>query len=316
MRIATYVGPAGDLRAGLVSRGVLVDAAEAARAAGLDAEDRVETKLSVRQMLRKGEGFCTRLADSAARIAAGGGGLQIDGIQFAAPVPDPDKIICVGLNYADHAVEFEADTPRRPVLFAKFATSLIGSGQSIRRPPVSAQIDWEGELAVVIGRECHAVSEADAMDFVAGCMPFNDVTARDLQMETSQWLAGKALDTFAPCGPALVSLDEIRDVQDITLTTRVNDQVVQHSSTRNMIFSVAEIISFVSRLMTLNPGDIIATGTPEGVGFRRNPPWFLISGDVVEVELEGIGCLVNPVTDAVLDGQRLALDGDVAGRTA
>jgi len=185
--------------------------------------------------------------------------------------------------------------PRTPILFPKFATSLIGPGEAICLPSVSRQIDWEGELAVVIGRSYKSVPVASAMEVVAGRMPFNDVSARDLQMETSQRMAGKALDTFAPCGPSIVSVDEVGDVQDLELCTRVNGEVVQRASTREMIFSAAEIISFVTELMTLNPGDIIATGTPEGVGFRRTPPRFLVAGDIVEVEVEGLGSLTNPV---------------------
>jgi acylpyruvate hydrolase len=163
---------------------------------------------------------------------------------------------------------------------------------------VSNQIDYEGELAVIIGTRCKEVSEQEALQYVAGYTIMNDVSARDLQMRTSQFIAGKALDTFAPMGPGMVLASVLPNPQSLTLSTRVNGQVVQHASTATMIFSVATIISFLSSLMTLEPGDIIATGTPSGVGFKRTPPLFLREGDVVEVEIEGIGQIRNPVVGA------------------
>jgi 2-keto-4-pentenoate hydratase/2-oxohepta-3-ene-1,7-dioic acid hydratase in catechol pathway len=194
-----------------------------------------------------------------------------------------------------HAQELELETPASPTLFAKFRTALVGPGAPILVPPITEQVDWEGELAVVIGRRCKDVSEEHALDCVAGCMAFNDVTARDLQMASSQWTAGKALDTFAPCGPLLVSLSELGDIQNLPIQTRVNGVTMQDGCTDAMIFPVAELISYISRLTTLVPGDIIATGTPEGVGFRREPPMFLSPGDTVEVEIGGIGSIENPV---------------------
>jgi 2-keto-4-pentenoate hydratase/2-oxohepta-3-ene-1,7-dioic acid hydratase in catechol pathway len=294
MRIATYADSAGNLRAGFLTGSVLVDAAETIRAAGLELRSADRDRISAKHVLRQAPELRERMAVAAAELGTDHG-IALGEVRLVAPVPDPEKIICVGLNYAEHTAEFRADLPRRPVLFSKFCTSLIGSGEAIRLPAISDQVDWEGELAVVIGRECRSVSESEAIDYVAGAMPFNDVTARDLQAETSQWLAGKALDTFAPCGPALVTLDEIGDLQDLELITRVNGEVVQRSSTSKMIFPVAAIVSFISELMTLRPGDIIATGTPEGVGFRRTPPRFLAPGDVVEVEVERAGRLVNHV---------------------
>jgi 2-keto-4-pentenoate hydratase/2-oxohepta-3-ene-1,7-dioic acid hydratase in catechol pathway len=220
----------------------------------------------------------------------------IDEARLGPPIPDPDKIICLGLNYRSHAEEAGFKVPTVPILFAKYRNALTGPTSSIMLPSVSQEIDYEGELAVVIGRRCKDVTAADALKVVAGYMAFNDVSARDVQMRASQWLSGKTLDTFAPCGPALV-VNEIADPQTLNLATRVNGQTLQQSNTRMMIFSVAESIAYISRLMTLQPGDIIATGTPEGVGFKRNPPIFLHHGDVVEVEIEGIGCLRNPVID-------------------
>jgi 2-keto-4-pentenoate hydratase/2-oxohepta-3-ene-1,7-dioic acid hydratase in catechol pathway len=159
---------------------------------------------------------------------------------------------------------------------------------------MSEEIDYEGELAVVIRKQCKNISAEEALEYVAGYMALNDVSARDLQFRTGQWLSGKTLDTFAPCGPSLV-INEISDPQNLDISTRVNGQILQQSNTCNMIFSVPETLSYISQLMTLEPGDIIATGTPEGVGFKRNPPVFLRDGDTVEVEIKGIGTLRNPV---------------------
>ncbi len=223
------------------------------------------------------------------------GVFQAASIDFGPPLPDPDKIICIGINYADHASEAGLARTEVPLFFAKFRNSLTGPASPILLPRVSSQIDYEGELAVIIGTRCKEVSEQEALQYVAGYTIMNDVSARDLQMQTSQFIAGKALDTFAPMGPGIVLASDIPDPQALQLTTRVNGQVVQHASTASMIFSVAAIIAFLSSLMTLEPGDIIATGTPAGVGFKRTPPLFLRDGDVTEVEIEGIGQIRNPV---------------------
>ena len=215
-------------------------------------------------------------------------------VLLGPPIPDPDKIICLGLNYRSHAEETGFKAPKVPILFAKFRNALIGPASPIILPSVSNEIDYEGELAVVIGKQCRNVTPENALEHVAGYMAFHDVSARDLQFRSGQWLSGKALDTFAPCGPALV-VNEINDPQTLNLSTRINGQILQHSNTKHMIFSVAYSISYISSLMTLEPGDIIATGTPEGVGFKRNPPIFLKHGDIVEVEIEKIGTLRNPV---------------------
>ena len=220
------------------------------------------------------------------------------GTIFGPPIADPDKILCIGLNYREHARESGLEVPSVPVVFAKFRNSLIGTGASIELPATSQQIDYEGELAVVIGRRCKNVEANDALSVVAGYSVFNDVTARDLQLQVSQWTIGKAIDTFAPMGPGLVPAHLIPDPQKLELVTRVNGQVVQQSSTADMIFSVTEIIAHLTRSMTLEPGDIIATGTPSGVGFKRDPALFLKPGDVVEVEISSIGLLSNPVVQS------------------
>jgi acylpyruvate hydrolase len=214
---------------------------------------------------------------------------------FGPPVPDPDKILCIGLNYREHARESGLEVPSVPVVFAKFRNSLVGPGAAIELPGVSQQVDYEGELAVVIGSRCKNIAATDALSVVAGYSAFNDVSARDLQLQVSQWTTGKAIDTFAPMGPGITPAHLVPDPQRLELITRVNGQVVQQTSTADMIFSVAEIIVYLSRSMTLEPGDIIATGTPSGVGFKREPALFLKPGDVVEVEICLIGLLSNPV---------------------
>jgi 2-keto-4-pentenoate hydratase/2-oxohepta-3-ene-1,7-dioic acid hydratase in catechol pathway len=226
---------------------------------------------------------------------AGNHVLSLETLELGPPVPNPDKILCLGVNYREHAAEARQEIPVVPMVFAKFRNCLTGPTSPILLPRVSKLIDYEGELAVIIGKRGKAVTEQEALGYVAGYSIMNDVTARDIQAQTSQWTAGKALDTFAPMGPGIVPASQIPDPQTLTLITRVNGQEVQHDRTANMIFSVASAIAFLSSLMTLEPGDIIATGTPSGVGFKRTPPLFLQDGVVVEVEIERIGKIRNPV---------------------
>ncbi len=221
--------------------------------------------------------------------------LQLADLEVGPPIPDPDKIICIGLNYADHAAESQQALPEYPVLFAKYRNSLVGPRDHIILPRANTQIDYEGELAVVIGRTCKEVTAEDALNYVAGYTIMNDVSARDLQFLTSQWLAGKAIDTFAPLGPGIVPASEIPNPQELKIQTRVNGQVLQDATTADMVFSVARLIEFISTVMTLVPGDIISTGTPPGVGFARKPPIFLQAGDSVEIEIERIGLITNEV---------------------
>jgi acylpyruvate hydrolase len=213
---------------------------------------------------------------------------------LCAPIPDAQKIICMGLNYRDHAAETGQEIPDAPMWFAKFANSLIGSGQPIVLPAAHGEyVDYEAELALVIGRTARNVAAEDALSYVVGAMPFNDVSARDLQLQNPLWTSGKAIDTFAPCGPALVTLDEIGDLAALELCTRINGEVLQQGTTANLIFGPAELIAWLSRTITLIPGDIIATGTPAGVGAAQGR--FLRDGDSVEVEIGGLGTLANPV---------------------
>jgi len=216
-------------------------------------------------------------------------------VRLWAPVPDPNKIICMGRNYRAHAEEGGGKVPEAPELFAKFANSLVGHDWPIELPAISQEVDYEAELAVIIGRRAKNVSAGDALEYVAGYTILHDVSARDYQLKTSQWLAGKGMDTFGPMGPWIVTSDEIPDPQQLQMKLEIGGQVLQDANTSSMVFSVAESIAFISRVMTLEPGDVISTGTPEGVGFVRKPPIYLKAGDVVNITIDGIGTLSNPV---------------------
>ena len=207
----------------------------------------------------------------------------------------PGKIVAIGLNYMDHVRESGATPPEKPLVFTKFTTSLIGDGEEIRIPrALTERVDWEIELAAIIGETARNVSEADALKVVSGYTIANDVSARDLQFADGQWVRAKSLDTFCPLGPRVVEID---DPQNLKLLTRVNGETVQDSSTSEMIFSVAELVSFCSHSFTLDPGDVIVTGTPWGCGEFMEPKRSLKHGDVVECEIEGIGVLRNPVVE-------------------
>ncbi len=232
---------------------------------------------------------------AATALAERGDGVDVATVRLGPPVSDPDKILCIGLNYRDHAAEAGMEVPAEPTVFAKFRNSLIGATEQVVVPAAVTQLDYEGELAVVVGKRASEVSERDALSVLAGAMVFNDLTARDLQLATSQWTMGKAIDTFAPCGPALVTLDEVGDLTSLRLTTTVNGQTVQDDSIGSMVFPVETLVARLSRVMTLEPGDIIATGTPAGVGFKRTPPLFLWPGDQVEVSVSGLGTLSNQI---------------------
>ncbi len=212
-----------------------------------------------------------------------------------APVPRPGKIICIGLNYRNHAIESGMEIPKSPIIFSKFVTSVTAPGGPIVIPEGSEKVDYEAELAVVIGRRAKNVSSADAMRYVFGYTNFNDVSARDFQFADGQWQRGKSCDTFAPFGEFVTTADEIPDPHDLRIRFRLNGETLQDSSTSELIFRIPELIEFLSRSITLEPGDIIATGTPPGVGFARKPPVFMKDGDVAEVEIEGLGVLSNPV---------------------
>ena len=211
----------------------------------------------------------------------------------------PGKIVAVGLNYRDHADESGVEAPSSPLLFAKYPSSVVGPGDAIVvDPEVTARADWEVELAVVIGRRMKDVSADEALDYVLGYTAANDVSARDLQFGDGQWTRGKSLDTFCPLGPVIVTPDELGPTDDLRLTTKVNGETMQDDSTNNMIFGVPEILAHCSRHFTLEPGDTILTGTPPGCGEFMDPPRFLSAGDIVEIAVQGIGTISNPVVDA------------------
>jgi 2-keto-4-pentenoate hydratase/2-oxohepta-3-ene-1,7-dioic acid hydratase in catechol pathway len=221
--------------------------------------------------------------------------LPASDVELLPPVPRPPKIVCAARNYGEHAAEAGVDILEFPNLFVRFATSLVAHGAPILVPKASPQADWEGELAVIIGRHGRHISKDDALDHVAGYSIFNDVSIRDWQFRVPQFVAGKNFDASGPFGPALVTKDEVPDPQALHLELRLNGEVMQSSTTAHMIFSVAALIEHVSSFATLEPGDVIATGTPSGVGFVRKPPRFLEPGDTVQVEIEQVGLLENPV---------------------
>lgn len=219
----------------------------------------------------------------------------LDRVRLKAPVPQPKKIIAVGLNYAEHAGEQGGKPPEWPMFFGFFANTVIGPGENIEIPPNSEKVDWEAELAVVIGRGGKNIPEEKAMDHVAGYTAFNDVSARDMQFSDRQFFRGKGCDTFAPMGPWIVTSDEIPDPHSLPISSRVNGALMQSSNTSDLIFRIPFLISYLSQSMTWEPGDILSTGTPGGVGVFRNPPIFLKPGDSVSVTLGKIGTLTNPV---------------------
>lgn len=217
--------------------------------------------------------------------------------KIKAPITKPEKIICIGLNYGDHARETKAEIPSEPVCFGKYANTIIGPGDSIRLPAVSQRVDYEAELVVVIGKSAYQVDAADALDYVAGYMIGNDVSARDWQKGRpgGQWMLGKSPDTFAPIGPYLVTSEEVGDPHQLSISLTLNGETMQQSSTTELIFGIDKIIAHLTQIMTLQPGDLIFTGTPSGVGDARKPPVYLKNGDTVEVTIEKLGSLQNPV---------------------
>jgi len=218
-------------------------------------------------------------------------------VRRRAPVADPGKIICLGLNYRDHAAESGMAVPAEPVLFCKYPSAVAGPEDPIVLPPDSDQVDYEAELVFVIGRTARAVPAAEAMSCVAGYTCGHDVSARDYQLRRGggQWMVGKTWDTFAPMGPVLVTADEPLDPHNLPIRCVLNGETMQNSNTSQFVFSIPEIVAYLSRIMTLEPGDVVFTGTPPGVGFARKPPVFLKPGDVAEIQIDGIGVLRNPV---------------------
>ena len=252
-------------------------------------------------------------ANATGRIARDGRPLA--GLDLLAPVPRPGKVVAIGRNYREHVAEEKAEPPPAPLVFAKFPTAVIGDGADIRwDPALTQQVDWEAELGVVIGVTARNVSVDEALGHVLGYTCLNDVSARDIQFGDGQWVRGKSLDTFCPIGPAIVTADEIGDPQRLAISCTVDGEVVQSSNTEMMFFGVAEIISYCSRSFTLEPGDVIATGTPGGVGVFRDPPRFLADGATVVIEIEGIGRLTNRARHVAAPVR--AAPAEAAGRPA
>jgi acylpyruvate hydrolase len=250
---------------------------------------------SIRSLLLAAEGDLASVNDIALNATADSY-LEMEKVQLGPVIPDPDKIICIGLNYKDHAEETKLALPETPTVFAKFPNTLIGSGEAILLPKNSTRVDYEAELAFIIGKRARHVGVEQALQYVAGYSVFNDVSARDYQLRVTQWTLGKSFDTFAPIGPSLVTRDEVGDPHNLGIRLWIGDELLQNSNTSNLIFGVPELLSYLSSVMTLEPGDIVATGTPAGVGFTRNPPRYLHDGETVRVEIDGVGVLENPVS--------------------
>jgi 2-keto-4-pentenoate hydratase/2-oxohepta-3-ene-1,7-dioic acid hydratase in catechol pathway len=293
MQLCSYRAPDGE-RVGLVRDGRVTAAAE------------IGGPQTTGDLLRGGLPALAALRDAAdaSAEAAGtsadgadpsfGGAVALESLELLAPVPRPGKVIAIGLNYRAHAEEQGTELPKEPLIFAKFPTSVVGHRSAIRwDPALTAKVDYEAELAVVIGRTARQVPASEALGYVLGYTCGNDVSARDLQFGDRQWVRGKSLDTFCPLGPLLVTADELPDPQVLAIRCVVNGETLQESTTGDMIFGVAELVAHCSRAFTLEPGDVIMTGTPSGVGVYRDPPRFLADGDEVAIEIEGIGRLLN-----------------------
>jgi 2-keto-4-pentenoate hydratase/2-oxohepta-3-ene-1,7-dioic acid hydratase in catechol pathway len=293
MRLVTFEAD-GAWRAGIALDDVVIDTEAAAGAADLDESGPTGSGWSSnRAVIQADDRTRAALAEAAGQLRSSA--MPLASVHLGPPIPDPDKILFMGLNYRDHAEESGLPLPAVPLFFAKFRNSLIGPADDIVLPAASEQVDYEAELAVVIGQRCRDVPVERALDYVAGAMALNDVSARDLQLQVSQWTMGKAIDTFAPCGPALALLDELSDLQGLGIRARVNGRTLQDADTSLMVFGVAQAVAHLTSVMTLEPGDIISTGTPAGVGMSRDPQVWLHGGDVVEIEIDDIGALRNPV---------------------
>jgi 2-keto-4-pentenoate hydratase/2-oxohepta-3-ene-1,7-dioic acid hydratase in catechol pathway len=273
MRIVTYRSERGP-RAGVLVDGAVVDAWDALGAEGS----------SVRNLLE-----ADRLGELSGIDTSGG--VALDDVELLPPVPDPDKIVCIGLNYRDHAAEAGIDPPDTPTFFAKFRNALAPAGATVPLPAASSKVDYEAEVAFVVGRRCSAVDASKAPDHIAGYMLLNDLSARDLQFATPQWIPGKVFDGSAPCGPALVTADEAMEGGNVSFSLTLNGEVMQDASTDGLIFGIPELLAHLSGLMTLEPGDIVSTGTPSGVGSTRDPRVWLKPGDEIAISSPTLGLL-------------------------
>ena len=291
MRLARYQGSAGLPRLGAITDRGIIPLEAAATNAGIQSQPFTEMS----SFLSAGK-VVFQQAQRLIQEASPASFIPLSNVTLRTPVAHPGKIIAVGLNYRDHSMEAGAkEVPKTPILFAKFNTSISGPGDPIIIPEGDKQVDYEAELAVVIGKKGKRITAANALQYVAGYMPLNDVSARTWQFADKQWVRGKSCDTFCPTGPYLTTRDDVPDPHALGIFARVNGTTLQASNTSKMIFRVPELIEFISASITLEPGDIIATGTPEGVGVFRQPPIFLKPGDIVEIEIENLGVLRNPV---------------------
>ena len=292
-------------RLGILIGDVVCDVAELARAvksAGGNPPDWLLEVTDTLEVIKRGSAALEAISSLLGRSQALGGGGQatayeLDSLEFL-PAVYPSKILAIGRNYAEHAAEGGAELPKAPLLFNKLPNALSAHNAPIVLPIISEQVDFEAELAVIIGRTARRVSEAEALEHIFGYSLINDVSARDLQFGDGQWTRGKSLDTFAPLGPFITTRDEIEDVQTLKIEGVLNGEVMQSSNTSRMIFKVAYLVSYLSQGITLQPGDVIASGTPDGVGIFRKPPVLLKAGDIFEVKIEKVGVLRNPVVGA------------------
>ncbi len=278
MRLVTYSHEEHLMALGLVANGRVIDLED------IGYQD-------IFNFLDEGDRAIQR-AERFAKIADEGP--AVEDVLLYAPVPHPDKFICIGLNYKDHAIESGMEIPELPTVFTKYPNAICGHGDPIILPSASKQVDYEAELAFVIGREAKDVKAADWQDYVFGYTCVHDVSARDYQLATSQWTIGKTFDTFGPMGPALVRHDEIADPHNLRISFDLNGATMQDSNTSQFVFDIPYLVEYLSTVMTLEPGDVVSTGTPPGVGFARKPPIFLKPGDECVVRIEGVGELRNP----------------------
>jgi acylpyruvate hydrolase len=300
MKLVTYARR-GKVALGALSNGHVVDLSRAHRAAAAT-DRRMPTDLAA---LWRGSGMSLADARESLQYVEEQRSINrapdclypVAEVEFLAPIQRPGKVVCVGLNYRSHLAEIGETVPGYPILFDKPSTSIVGHNQAVVLPRISRQVDYEGELAVVIGRRGKYIPEKDALSYVAGYTCANDISAHDIEFRTSQWTSGKMLDTFCPLGPVLLTADEVLDPDQLHLKTTLNGRTVQDECTSDMVFSVRFLISYISSLATLEPGDIILTGTPAGIGCNQRPQVFLRGGDRLGVEIQGIGILANPVIE-------------------
>jgi 2-keto-4-pentenoate hydratase/2-oxohepta-3-ene-1,7-dioic acid hydratase in catechol pathway len=291
MRLVQFLAGGSTGQLGAVIGDRVLGLAKAAENTGTEGEH-LE---SVHDLLLGGEPALTLARNLIHGSSPQNSGFPLKEVHLLPPIPQPGKVVAIGLNYRDHCVEQGIDPPSIPLIFAKFPNSISGPYDPIVLPAPDAEVDYEAELGVVIGRKAKRVPAGEAMGCVVGYLVLNDVSARKWQFSDKQWVRGKSCDTFCPIGPWLTTTDDIPDPHTLRISARVNETVLQDSNTSNLIFRIPELIEFITASITLEPGDIIATGTPVGVGCFRNPPIFLKEGDVVEIEIERLGKLRNPV---------------------